>query len=301
MFPVIGHLGPLTIYTYGLLLGISCAVGAHLAVYLAARANVPERRAWWFALAAVVTGIVGGRVHDVAVNAQSLSQFFDQLLVLEHAGRTAYGAFVSATIGALVVGRLLKVSVWRFGDAVAPATMFGLGLTRIGCFAFGCDYGCRTDAWGVCFPKESPAWWDQVKAGQLSETARESLPVLPIQLVESLAGFVIGAILLRAWFVRPRRVGTNFLLFFVLYGLVRALLEQWRADSGRGELLGLSTSTVIGLVTAGGGLALMFVPPLANLRPLEGPVLPPPEVQAAEAAKAAGGKDPPPSAARPTN
>lgn len=287
MWPILVQVGGLKIYTYGACLGLSCVIGAHLAVWLAARAGVPERKGWWFAFASVIIGVIGGRVHDVAVNAPDLATFFSKMTEVEHAGRTAYGAFLSATLGAIVVGRLLKVSVWRFGDAVAPATMLGLGLTRIGCFAFGCDYGCRTDAWGVCFPKGSPAWGDQVASGQILESATTSLSVLPIQLVESLAGFIIGAILLKAWFVRPRRVGTNFLLMFVVYGVVRAVLEHWRADAGRGELLGLSTSTMIGIVTAGSGLALLLLPPLANLRPLEGPVLPPPEVQAAEAAKAA--------------
>lgn len=299
MFPVLVQLGGLKIYTYGVCLGLSCVLGGHIAVYLSARSGIRERQAWWFALSVILIGIVGGRVHDVAVNAPDLATFFREMTKLEHAGRTAYGAFVSATLAAIVVGRVLGVSFWRFGDAAAPTMALGLGLTRIGCFGWGCDYGCRVDPpWGVSFPPHSPAWGDQVQAGLLAPTAPGSLPVLPMQLIESAAGFLIGAILVRTWFRRPRREGSNLLLFFVLYGLVRALLEQWRADSGRGELLGLSTSTTIGLGTALAGLVLLLVPPLAALRPEAGPVLPPPgqpgAVDDPNAAAAA-----PPSAAPP--
>ena len=59
--------------------------------------------------------------------------------------------------------------------------------------------------------------------------------------------------------------------FFIVYGLVRAGLEQFRGDLGRGELLNMSTSTAIGLSTA----AIAFIallPPLSKYRP-QAPVL----------------------------
>lgn len=276
MYPILIELGPIKLYSYGVMLGLSCVLGAHLAVYLAARSGIPERKGWWFALSIIVVGLLGGRLHDVAINATSLGDFFDELFKVQHAGRTAYGAFLAGSIAGVVASRVLKVSLWAFMDAAAPASILGLGLTRIGCFLWGCDYGVRSDAWGVRFPANSPAWDDQVRAGELASTATASLPVFPIMLVESAVGFALGAFLLWAWFRRPRRVGTIALGFFGLYGVARALLEVWRADSGRGELLGMSTSMAIGLFTAGPAALLVFVPPLARLRPEAGSVLPPP-------------------------
>lgn len=277
MVPVLFHLpGGIPIYSYGVALGLSCVLGAHLAVYLATRNGIEEKRAWWFAITVIVVGIVGGRVHDVAVNATSLSEFLAKLTEVQHAGRTAYGAFLSASIAGVLAARVYRLPFWRIADAVAPTMALGLGLTRVGCFLWGCDYGVHTEAWGVRFPAGSPAWQDQIDAGQLTTAASTSLPVFPIQLVESAAGFAIGVGLLWLWFRRPRREGTVLLGFFASYGLVRALLEVWRADEGRGELAGMSTSMAIGLFTAGPALLLIFAPPLARLRGDAGEVLPAP-------------------------
>jgi phosphatidylglycerol---prolipoprotein diacylglyceryl transferase len=267
--------GGIPIYSYGIMLGLSCVIGAHIAVYLSVRSGIPEKKAWYFALSVAITGIIGGRVHDVAVNATSVAQFFDEMTKLQHAGRTAYGAFLSGSIAAIVFARAYKVPFWRFADAAAPNMALGLGLTRIGCFLWGCDYGVRSERWGLRFPRGSPAWEDQNAAGLIGFGAPTSLPVFPIQLVESAIGFAIGGALLWLWFRRPRREGTILLGFFGLYGVARALLEIWRDDSGRGELLGMSTSMAIGVVTALAAVVLAL-PPLARLRPECGPALPPP-------------------------
>lgn len=276
MLPILIELGPIKLYSYGVMLGLSCVLGAHLAVYLAGRSGIAEKKAWWFALTVILVGLVGGRVHDVAINATSVGDFFAQMVKLQHAGRTAYGAFLAGSLSAIVASRVLQVPFFRMLDAIAPTAALGLGLTRVGCFLWGCDYGVRSDAWGVAFPAGRPAWEDQVAAGVIPNTATHSLPVFPIMLVESAVGFAIGGFLLWAWFRRPRREGTIFLGFYGLYGVARALLEVWRADAGRGEVLGMSTSMAIGIFTAGPALLLTFVPPLARLRPECGPVLPPP-------------------------
>lgn len=270
MFPVLIQVGPLTIYSYGVFLGLSCVTGAHLAVALSERSGIPRAKAWWFTLIVIAVGLVGGRVHDVIVNGGGWSE----LLALVHSGRTAYGAFLSATAAALFAAWRLKVNFWRFGDAAAPTMALGLALTRIGCFLAGCDYGVRCDPpWGLCFPPNSPAWKDQ----GLVDLTKPSLPVFPVQLLESGLSALIFAALMWLWYRRPRREGTVLLGFFVLYGLVRAALEQARGDSGRGVILGLSTSTTIGLATALVA-AIAALPPLSRLRGDAGPVLePPPE------------------------
>lgn len=276
--------GPLPIYSYGVFLGLSCVLGAHLAVWLCERGGVERARAWWFTLIVIAVGIVGGRVHDVIVNARPIAELFQ----LVHSGRTAYGAFLSATLAAVVASRLLAVPFWRFGDAAAPTMALGLALTRIGCFLAGCDYGVECEPpWGVRFPPTSPAWQDQ----GLVDLTQPSRPVFPVQLLESVLSAGITAALLWLWHRRPRREGAVLLGFFALYGLVRAGMEQLRGDSGRGELAGLSTSTTIGLITAGVAAA-MYLPPLARLRPEAGPILDlaPPAPPAQGAAKGAPAK-----------
>jgi len=279
--------GDIPVFGYGVMLGLSCVLGLHVAAHLSQRTGIDARKAWWLGVLLIVIGIAGGRVHELLVTGKLNP---DELTKLQHSGRTAYGGFLAGGLGAVLLTRWMKVPFWRFADAVAPTLALGLGLTRIGCFLAGCDYGFQTETWGVCFPRMSPAWRDQRDAGLLPDfaTADVSLPVFPAQLLASAAGFLIFALALYWWRRRPRREGSVLLLFFGVYGLARAGLEQLRADAGRGELLGLSTSTTIGLITACVA-ALLAAPPLARLRPWAAPLAEPAEGDGGEGR---GGSDP---------
>ena len=269
MFPEI-KIGSLTFYGYGIMLGLSCVLGAHLAIYLSVRSGILAKRAWKVVLTVIVAGLVGGRFHELVVTGQPLSKLFE----LQHSGRTAYGAFLIATFAGVLACRLLKVPFWRFSDAAAPTMALGLGITRVGCFLAGCDYGLRSNEFGVAFPKGSPAWRDQLSVQEITETASRSLPVLPTQLISSVAGFLIFALCIKLWFRRPRRDGDVTLLFFGAYGLARAGLEELRGDAGRGLIGTLSTSAAIGLATAIVALAALAIPKLRELRPVSQPALP---------------------------
>ena len=74
MHPVLFTLpGGKPIFSYGVMLGLSCVLGAHLAVYLAGRTGVPSRRAWGYTIFVILMAIVGGRVHDVSRNAPAIA------------------------------------------------------------------------------------------------------------------------------------------------------------------------------------------------------------------------------------
>jgi phosphatidylglycerol:prolipoprotein diacylglycerol transferase len=171
----------------------------------------------------------------------------------------------------------------------------GQAIGRIGCFLAGCDYGVRAEGrlapFGVTFPgpfpgwEGSPAWREQVAQGLIPETAARSLPVIPAQLLSSLKGLTCFVVCLLIWRRRPRRAGTGLLAFFAVYGTLRAMIEQIRDDPGRGEILGVSTSTAIGAVTATIACALIFVPQLARFRPELGERLPAPPAEAEPAEK----------------
>lgn len=262
------------VYSYGVMLGLSCVLGAHLAVYLASRSGIDSKKAWWFVLVVIVVGVASGRIHELIVQGRL---FTSEALQVSHSGRTAYGGFIGGAVAGLIASRVLGVPFWKFSDAVAPTVAMGLGLTRIGCFLFGCDYGFRSESWGVVFPPGSPACHDQIQAGLLHPLADgtfpAALPVFPAQLLSSLVGWILFGVCMWLWFRRPRRAGTVFLVFALAYGLARIGLEYLREDMGRGTLLGMTTSTTIGLVTGGLALAFLCVPKLRDLREDAGEVL----------------------------
>ena len=76
-----------------------------------------------------------------------------------------------------------------------------------------------------------------------------SVPLHPTQLYELLAAIGIGLVVDR--FGRRRRPsGQAALLWFILYGIARSVIELYRGDAIRGTLVGpLSTSQTIGILS----------------------------------------------------
>ncbi|MBI3722652.1 prolipoprotein diacylglyceryl transferase [bacterium] len=262
------------VYSYGLMLGIACVGGVHLGAHLAERRGLDANRCFWFFSLLILAGLVGSRVHELLANDAYSGKFFSSFFEIRKGGLTAYGGFLGAAVAWILLAKPMRMPFWLMGDCAAPTLGLGLGLARIGCFLYGCDYGLRTDgAWGVRFPKGSPAWQDQIADGLLKPDAETALPVFPAQLVSSVKGWILFVLCL--WLLqvrRPKRQGTVILSFFLGYGILRALVEQVRGDHGRGLLLGVSQSTAIGLLTAAVALVFLFVPPLAALRPLAAPI-----------------------------
>ena len=106
------------------------------------------------------------------------------------------------------------------------------GFGRIGCFLAGCCYGRPTDAfWGVTFPEGS--------------FAPAGVPLIPTQLISSVGDFAIAGILL-LYNKRNKKAGNVGILYMLLYGIGRFLVECLRSDD-RGTVGMLSTSQFISI------------------------------------------------------
>jgi phosphatidylglycerol:prolipoprotein diacylglycerol transferase len=174
-------------------------------------------------------------------------------------------------VSSAVALRLQNTDWWAFVDNGTPGLAIGLGITRIGCYLFGCDYGVRsTDALAVSFPRwddtavgpwmpaSSPAHSDHVVAGLDFASAHSHL-VHPTQLYESLVGFLAFAVLI-LWRPKKRFHGQICLAFLIYYAIARFAIELLRGDADRGDsvMLGMSTSQLIGFLMLGGLLVLWF-------------------------------------------
>jgi phosphatidylglycerol:prolipoprotein diacylglycerol transferase len=80
------------------------------------------------------------------------------------------------------------------------------------------------------------------------------LPVHPTQIYESAVSLAIAVFCLVYVHPRKRYDGQVFLSFVTLYAAGRFVLEFWRRDD-RGELLGLSTSQLVGLLLVAASIA----------------------------------------------
>ncbi|MGB8330063.1 MAG: prolipoprotein diacylglyceryl transferase [Polyangiales bacterium] len=162
-------------------------------------------------------------------------------------GLTYYGGLIAASVFGIWFIRREGVPIYRGMDIAAISISLGLVFGRLGCFLGGCCFGVPTDQHvGVSFPPFSPASESQWRAGLLEAPELPSLPVHPTQLYEAFGCLLITAFLWLWLLPRRRFEGQVMLSFIALYAILRFGLEHWRADE-RGELVGLSTSQLLGV------------------------------------------------------
>ncbi|MGF1465845.1 MAG: prolipoprotein diacylglyceryl transferase [Sandaracinaceae bacterium] len=271
MYPVLLEIptpwGPVPVQSYGTLLALSLVAGWALLRYMGAARGADRRVLDRAFVVSVLAGVLGARLLYVLTDPGRFAGVLDALDP-RHGGLVAYGGFVGGLLGAAAALRWTDraaassstaPSLAAFGDLAAPGLALGLGLTRIGCYLFGCDYGRPlgdgAPAWlrqlGT-FPRwpdgsGSPPFLHHVARYGLSPFADASLPVHPAQLYASAAGFVLLAVALGVG-ARRRFEGEVLLSVTALYAAWRFVVELVRDDPERGQVLGLSTSQAISLV-----------------------------------------------------
>ena len=176
-------------------------------------------------------------------------------------GFVLYGGLIGGILCAALYVKMRGERITRIGDLAAPGMMIGIAFGRIGCFLNGCCYGHVTQSFlGVAFPKGSPAYSEQLKAGVLGPEATHAAPVLPTQLFETAAGLAFFFFL--SWYDKHKKKneGETVFLAGVLYATWRFIVEFMRNDPRGEPVLGLSYSQFVSLfVFAGCGLAFVLL------------------------------------------
>jgi phosphatidylglycerol---prolipoprotein diacylglyceryl transferase len=245
-------MGPIPIYSYGVMLGLSLVVGWYLTLTLAERDGLPkETMANCYVVTAVVA-VVGSRVLYILTNLNEF-QTVGSLFAMRRGGLVAYGGFLGGLLGSFMFLRQHKIPLLPWADVAVPSLASGLMITRIGCYLFGCDFGQPLKPGAPAFLQKlgsfphwaegtldngstgSPAWVQHHNARLIGDDAAYSLPVHPTQIYESLVGLSLLALLL--WARKKQKFrGQIFFLFAFAYGVCRYLLEILRDDNERGSL-----------------------------------------------------------------
>lgn len=264
------QLGGRPIFSYGVMLGISFLLGWLLSSFFIERLGYSRSRTNRLFLFGGIGAIVGARVLYFMASARgefTLISFFQ----FQKGGLVAYGGFLGGLLASGVAAIVMKAEWWGRGDAVAPALALGTGVTRLGCFLYGCDFGKQTGAgWALHFPRwnnpateawipgGSPAFSQHYHGTGTLSVISES--VHPTQLLMSLNG-ILGFVVLMLVLPYRKFRGQVLLLFLVYYGSTRFLVELLRGDKIRGTTtLGLpfSTSQFVSLLILLGVVPVWF-------------------------------------------
>ena len=103
-----------------------------------------------------VAGVVGSWMWHL-FRAEVIGTIWGDPFYLNQASAWYFAGFIAALLGAAITLKLVRTSVWRGLDLLAPGIAIGHGLQRIGCFLAGDGcYGYPTELpWGMAFPNGS--------------------------------------------------------------------------------------------------------------------------------------------------
>ena len=239
MHPKLLELGPVTVYTYGVLLAVAYLAGLQLATARARARGLEPTRILDLGIVVIVAAIVGARLLLLALDFDFYWNQPAELFSLARSGGVFYGGLIAAVLVSFWYVRRQKMPLWLTCDVFAPGIALGHAIGRVGCLFAGCCYGRPTTLpWGIQFSDPFAASYVGTPLG---------VHLHPTQLYEAGAELLILAVLL----VTERRgrpyAGRTFWIYGLLYGFSRFAVEFFRGDE-RGSLLGVSTSQVISLV-----------------------------------------------------
>lgn len=242
----------LSIHWYGIMVATGFLASLAVLQYKRDYARMTSDQVIDLSIIIVVCGIVGARIAYVI-------QFFDQfrgnfwkVFRVDQGGLVFYGGFILAALVIYGYVRRHRLCVSRILDICAPAMAVGHAFGRIGCFLQGCCFGIPCKGFGTVYPPgTAPAArypdLDSIALNlQLTgRAAASSLPLLPVQLIESAGNLLLGIGLLLL-FRKIRRSGTVAAAYFIGYGVLRFALECFRGDH-TDRIVGLTRAQLIGL------------------------------------------------------
>jgi phosphatidylglycerol---prolipoprotein diacylglyceryl transferase len=218
MYPEIFHLSFL--HTYGLLVAIAFLMGLGMATHLARQAKLPTEAVFNLGFYSALAAMLGAKVMMILVDLPYYTGHPSEIFSLStlQAGGVFYGGLIAALAVAAWYLHRTRLPGLATADVFAPGIALGHGIGRLGCFSAGCCFGVECHLpWAVTFT--DPA----------SQVPRELLnvPLHPTQLYESLAEFLIFAILY--WRIRkPHPTGAIISLYLMLYSTARFIVEFFR-------------------------------------------------------------------------
>jgi phosphatidylglycerol:prolipoprotein diacylglycerol transferase len=241
MYPRLLELGPVTVYTYGVLLAAAYLCGLQLARVRAKKRGLDANRILDLGIYIIISALVGAKLLLLITDFKSFTADPRELLTLARSGGVFYGGLIVAVVVALWYIRRVGLPLWTTCDVFAPGIALGHVVGRFGCFFAGCCFGKPTTRpWGITFT-------DTFAAANVGTPL--GVPLHPTQIYEAGAEFLILMVLLLTERKGRPFAGRTFWLYMLLYAISRFIIEFYRGDD-RGVVGMFSTSQFISIILA---------------------------------------------------
>ncbi len=227
MYPIFIHIGKFTIRTYGVIVATALIVGLLIAMHYAEKFKVTDEDTFLsISIWTIIGGILGARIFWILVS-PDLSFYLhnpQHILAIWEGGMSFEGTVFGGLLTLAIVLKIYKVRFWDFLDIVAPGVAIGYGVGKFACFFNGCCYGLP-----------APKWWPHVFpfvnvfTNPQSECGMLNTPLLPAQLMDSLAGWISFAFIILYFNKHKRRYsGEMFVKFIYVFTPLLFIVEYAR-------------------------------------------------------------------------
>jgi phosphatidylglycerol:prolipoprotein diacylglycerol transferase len=232
MYPELFSIGNFTIYTYGVLVALGFFMGMQYIVKYS-KNIITKQQVYDFLFYVILVGIIGARIFYVLLDIPYYLSHPLEIIQVWKGGLVYYGGFVAVLIFAFFYCKHKKFNIVKLVDVFAPALALGHFFGRIGCFFSGCCYGKNTDCFLAIAHKH------------------------PTQLYEALGNLIIFVIL-HKFLQQKHKDGYVFVLYMVLYSILRFGVEFFRGDDRGIFIFGLSPAQNISIIIFMIAMTLVF-------------------------------------------
>jgi phosphatidylglycerol---prolipoprotein diacylglyceryl transferase len=248
VYPELFSVGPVTVYTYGVLLAASYLLGLRLAMARAKKWGLDSNRVLDLGIYIIIAALLGAKLLLLVVDFDQFRRNPAEIWNLARSGGVFYGGLILAVVVAFWYIAKYKLPFWTTCDVFAPGIALGHVTGRLGCLAAGCCFGKPTDVpWAITFTNP---------LAQTNVGTPLGVPLHPTQLYEAGAELLILIFLLTTERKGRYFPGRTFWSYMFLYALTRFVIEIYRGDP-RGMVFGMSTSQFISVVLAPLSIAML--------------------------------------------
>jgi phosphatidylglycerol---prolipoprotein diacylglyceryl transferase len=254
MIPILLRLGPITIYSYGLMMALGFIAADLVCSSEFKRHGFKAEWASTLILWAAIGGVAGSRIYDIIDNWPRYAAN-PREIIFSGAGFVWYGGLAGGILAGWFVARHYRIRFLTMTDMAAPGLALGHAIGRIGCQLSGDgDWGMVSKLpWAMAFP-HAIVGWNGRSVLALSGNQLVAAPgcndagcapwvrVHPAPVYETI---LYTGVFLVLWAIRKKInvEGEIFYLYLIMAGACRFLVEFIRVNPR--VLWGLSEAQLI--------------------------------------------------------
>lgn len=228
---------------YGIIIAIGMLIGIIVASHNTKYRNLKSDDIYILALIVLPLSILGARAYYCIFDERisSFAEFFD----IRSGGMAILGGVIGGAVGIILYCLIFKKKFLDVADVAVVSLVLGQGIGRIGCFFAGCCYGIE-----VTNPN---LMWYPLSTQIGSEWH------LATFFYESFFDLIIFAVLQYLIAKKIKTRGYIMSFYFISYGFVRCILEQFR-DASECLMIGpVRVSQLLSFLIILAGIIFIFI------------------------------------------